>query len=205
MKSYTIHFIRHGITEGNLKGQYIGSTDLPLCIEGEAQLQKMAQEIDYPGAGAFFISPMRRCIQTMDILYPDAKPIVMEGLRECDFGEFEGLTADQLRDMKEFREWIAAPHDYPPPNGESGEHFSQRICAAFEGIVTGLLKTGITSAVIITHSGVIAALLSRYGIPEASPAEWICAPGTGFSARIHPRLWMTDQVMEVFARTPEFS
>ena len=30
MKNYTIYLIRHGITEGNLEGKYIGLTDLPL-------------------------------------------------------------------------------------------------------------------------------------------------------------------------------
>lgn len=202
MKSYTIHFIRHGITEGNIKGQYIGSTDSPLCHEGKEELREMAKKLDYPGGAAFFVSPMRRCVESLEILYPGVKAIVMDGLRECDFGEFEGLTAHQLEEAEEFRQWIAAPQDYAPPSGESGGHFAERVCAAFEGIVTGLLKTGITSAVVVTHGGVISLLLSRYGLPEASPAEWLCKPGTGFSVRIHPRLWVTDQVMEVFARAP---
>ena len=39
MQSYTIHLIRHGVTQGNLLGQYIGSTDLPLAQEGIDRLR----------------------------------------------------------------------------------------------------------------------------------------------------------------------
>ena len=39
MKSYTIHLIRHGISQGNLLGQYIGVTDSPLSKEGKEQLK----------------------------------------------------------------------------------------------------------------------------------------------------------------------
>ena len=39
MRNYQLYLIRHGITEGNLKGLYVGSgTDLPLCEEGRSQL-----------------------------------------------------------------------------------------------------------------------------------------------------------------------
>ena len=42
MKYYKLHLIRHGLTQGNLDGRYIGSgTDLPLCAEGRAQLEEL--------------------------------------------------------------------------------------------------------------------------------------------------------------------
>ena len=202
MKTYQIHFIRHGITDGNLAGQYIGSTDLPLCDAGRKALSALADKYDYPGAGAFITSPMKRCTESLRILYPDAKQIEIGELRECDFGEFEGRTADELRDCKDFADWIKAPADLAPPSGESGEHFSARVCPAFEQIVGGLLKTGTTSAVIMTHGGVISMLLSRYGLPKGEPSEWVAAPGEGFTVRVHPQLWMTGQVMEVCSRLP---
>ena len=43
MKSYTIHLIRHGISQGNLLGQYIGVTDSPLSKEGKEQLKQLAE------------------------------------------------------------------------------------------------------------------------------------------------------------------
>ena len=48
MKNYTIYLIRHGITQGNLEGRYIGLTDLPLCDEGFYAVTRYAQEHLYP-------------------------------------------------------------------------------------------------------------------------------------------------------------
>jgi len=102
MKSYQIHLIRHGITDGNLAGQYIGSTDLPLCSAGEEQLRTLAEKYEYPAAEAYFVSPMKRCIETLDIIYPEANGIAIDGLRECDFGAFEGMTAAELQQSRLF-------------------------------------------------------------------------------------------------------
>ena len=41
MKSYQINFIRHGQTEANLQGAYIGVTDVHLSPKGREQLLKM--------------------------------------------------------------------------------------------------------------------------------------------------------------------
>ena len=93
MQSYTIHLIRHGATKGNQLGQYIGRTDLPLAPEGAEQLRELSRAGGYPTAQAYYCSPLLRCRETLNILYPDAEPVVVEGLRECDFGEWEGKTA----------------------------------------------------------------------------------------------------------------
>ena len=54
MKSYTIHLIRHGISQGNLLGQYIGVTDSPLSKEGTEQLKQLAEQNSYPYAQAYY-------------------------------------------------------------------------------------------------------------------------------------------------------
>ena len=46
MKNYYLYLIRHGITEGNLDGKYIGQTDLALCPQGEKQIQQLASQVD---------------------------------------------------------------------------------------------------------------------------------------------------------------
>lgn len=202
MKTYQIHFIRHGIIDGNLKGQYIGSTDSPLCPLGIEKLRQLEQEYDYPGAAAFFSSPMLRCQQTMEILYPDAKLIVIDALRECCFGEFEGHTADELKEHDIFNEWIAGGGVDAPPGGESAQQFAARVCEAFEMIVAGMMKTGTPSAVICTHAGVIMHILARYGIPEAPMTDWTMDNGCGYSVRIHPQLWTSGGVFEVYDFVP---
>ena len=81
--------IRHGKTYGNTQGRYIGArTDEPLCPEGKAALFKSS----YPEAEFVYVSPMKRCIETAQCIYPG---IPMEKnllLKECDFGVFENKS-----------------------------------------------------------------------------------------------------------------
>ena len=202
MKTYQIHLIRHGITDGNLNGQYIGSKDLPLNDVGIEQIRQLDEACVYPGAASFFSSPMQRCKQTLGLIYPHVKPIVIDEFRECDFGEFEGLTAEELTDSKDFAEWIASDGHAAPPSGESGVDFGVRVCQAFEKIVDALMKTGVPSAVIMTHGGVIMTILSHFGLPEASMAEWAMDPGCGYSVRVHPQLWSAMRKVEVYQTLP---
>ena len=66
-----ILFIRHGLTEGNLTKKYIGSTDQPLCSEGISELKKKSFE----RCSLLVCSPMKRCIQTADIIFPGQEKI----------------------------------------------------------------------------------------------------------------------------------
>ncbi len=202
MKSYNIHFIRHGACDETRKGVYIGTKDVPLGKDGIKELKKLDREFDYPGAPVIFTSPLKRCLQTCEIIYPALKPIVIEDLRECSFGEWEGRTADSLSGNEDFKKWLAGDTSVKPPKGESGADFTRRICRVFQDIVDGLIKTGTTNCVIVTHGGVIMTLLSVYGLPQAKPFDWAMDDGCGFSMRVIPALWMRDRVGEVYARLP---
>ena len=92
MKSYQLHLIRHGLTQGNLDGLYVGSgTDLPLCPEGEAALRDLKEKFVYPRVDTVFCSPLQRATQTADILFPEAShKMVVNDLREMAFGVYEG-------------------------------------------------------------------------------------------------------------------
>ena len=202
MKSYQIHLIRHGETNANLKGQYVGITDVPLSNKGISDLKKLDKNFKYPGAELFFTSPLKRCIQTLDILYPDAKSIKIDGLKECNFGDWEGKTAKQLSKNSKFKDWLNDSQNISPPNGETGIAFAYRVCSAFEELVLNMMKSGKTQAVIVTHGGVITTLLASYGLPRANPFDWIVKPGHGYSIRITPGLWMRDMVCEVYSKIP---
>ncbi|HBC27067.1 MAG TPA: histidine phosphatase family protein, partial [Ruminococcaceae bacterium] len=184
MKSYLIHLIRHGIAEGNLQGRYIGTTDSPLAPQGIEQLRRQKEAGGYPGAEVYYTSPLRRCVQTLRILYPDASPVVVEDLRECDFGDWEGKTAKELEHDETFLRWMEGKEKVSPPNGESSPVFMHRVCAAFEKLVEGMLRSGTTSAVVVTHGGAIMTLLSAYGLPRAKFYDWMTDNGCGYTLRI---------------------
>ncbi len=202
MKSYTIHFIRNALTDENLEGRYIGHTNVEISEEGKAQLAQMKDELIYPPVQAVFTSPLKRCTETARILYPDNKPIAIEGLIEYNFGEFENKTAEELEKHPIFPKWLAGEKGVEPPFGESNEAFEKRVLGTFEKIAEGLMKTGTTSAAIVTHGGVIMAILAAFGIPEYPMHEWITPNGCGFTVKVNPSLWMRAKKFEVFSKFP---
>lgn len=202
MKSYYIHFICHGNIDETHKGKYIGTTNVSLSDKGKMELKKLDYEMKYPGGTALFTSPLKRCKETCEIIYPALKPIVIDQLSECNFGLWEGKTADELKDDKDFQQWIGGSNEVKPPKGESSADFTRRICRMFEDIVTGLMKTGTTESIIVTHGGVIMTLLSIYGLPQAKPFDWVMYGGYGYSVRITPLLWQRDKVCEVYQKIP---
>ena len=204
MKTYRIHLIRHGLTQDNLNGVYCGITDTPLCEEAKEQIESMAKEYKYPGAQFVFSSPLKRCLETAEIIYPQLKPVVIDGLTEYNFGEFEGKTADELyKKQPNFEPWLKGEPGARPPFGESNEDFAKRVCTTFEKIVDGVIKTGTEDLVVITHSGVISTILSNFGLPEAPVSDWLTPPGCGYTIRISHFLWMQGRKFEVVKELPE--
>ncbi|MEF2919431.1 MAG: histidine phosphatase family protein [Acutalibacteraceae bacterium] len=202
MKSYQIHFIRHGSTIEDDKGKYIGITDVPLSGKGISDLKKYDELYIYPGTPIVYSSPLLRCVQTCNVLYPKIQPTIIPDLAECSFGDWEGKTAIQLQTDPKFTAWLANSKDNAPPNGESGSAFTLRICKAFEKLVDDLIKSGETTAVVVTHGGVIMTLMSVYGLPQAESYRWQMDNGFGYSMRITPLLWMRDKVAEVYDFCP---
>ncbi len=205
MKSYTIHLIRNGMTRGNEEGRYIGTTDLPLSPAGEKRLNTLAKKYPYPQADLYYTSPLLRCTQTIKILYPEAKPTLMSGLCECDFGEWEGKTAAEISAHNPaFARWVSGEgRQVTPPGGENGVEMMRRVCASFERIVHGMMINGTASAVIVAHGGALMSILTAYGLPRAQFYDWMTESGCGYSVRITPGLWMRSKVVEVYAKIPE--
>ena len=82
MNTLKIHLIRHGATDANYKGEYIGCrTDIPLSPEGLSGLRLLKDDIDYPEIQRLYSSPMLRCRQTGAVLYPDMNIIPVEELK----------------------------------------------------------------------------------------------------------------------------
>ena len=59
MKGYRISLIRHGRTEANDKGIYIGRTDYPLSQKGISELYNKLDEFEYPHVGKVYMNITR--------------------------------------------------------------------------------------------------------------------------------------------------
>lgn len=165
-----IVWIRHGLTAGNREKRYIGKrTDEPLCLEGIDKLKKGKKAGIYPQGTRLLVSPMKRCLQTAEILYPDLEPLVCPGFIECDFGSFEGQTADELLESQEYyQRWIDSGGRIPFPEGESMESFRKRCVDAFWEVIeqkTDRLNQEET-LICIVHGGTIMSILSTLGIEQ---------------------------------------
>lgn len=202
MKSYQINFIRHGQTEANLQGAYIGVTDVHLSPKGREQLLKISDEQGYPRTEMLISSALSRCLETCDAIFPSQNVTLNGAFSECNFGDWEGKTATQLAGEPKFAEWLSNSEKTPPPNGESGADFTRRVCRGFERLVNSMMTSGISSATIVTHGGVIMTLLAVYGLPQAHSYDWRMDCGYGYATRITPGLWMRDKVIEVYNTIP---
>lgn len=201
MQSYRIHLLRHGQTQANNDGRYIGRTDEPLSPEGLMGLLRMKETYRYPGGCRFFSSPLIRCRQTLEVLYPGCGVEVVEGLAECDFGEWDGKSVAQLKQDERFGRWLAG-EPMEIPGGETGEAFQQRVMTTFETLVEDMMRNKDTEAVICTHGGVIMMLMAAYALPRAPMHEWAAENGGGFTLRITPSLWMREPVAEAIETLP---
>lgn len=201
MKSYLLHLFRHGIPEGQARQQYIGVTDLPLSTDGIKLLQDLKAEYNYDKPIAVFSSPLQRCVQTAEILFPGQEIHRIADLREYDFGDFERKTAEELKGRSAYEDFLQ--QGTAPPGGESNEQFSKRICTAFTKLVRDLLKSGITEAALCTHGGIIMTLLAVYGLPRRNMLEWSAPFGEGYTIRITPSIWMRSGMVEVVGVYPQ--
>ncbi len=202
MKTYTIYLFRHGLTKGNLNAQYIGHTDLPLTTDSISSLKSIKAHKHYPEVDAVFSSPLKRCIDSAKIMFPKNNTLVIDDFIEYNFGEFEGLTAEELKDNEDFKNWLHGDIYAAAPYGESNAQFSHRICDAFEKVVDGCVKTGTNNIAIVGHAGVLITILACYGLPEAPMAHWQMDAGYGYKLRLTPSLWMQARKIEVIDTSP---
>lgn len=198
MRTLKIHLIRHGATDANYDGRYIGcKTDLPLAPEGLNELRLLKDDIDYPEIERLYSSPMLRCRQTGAVLYPDSEPVTVEELKEYDFGSFENKTAAELESNPSFIPWTSG-RLLAPPGGEDNSEFIKRICVGFNKIVLDMIESGLTESAVIMHGGAIMMLLGVSAVPRHKPIEWTADNGRGYSVRVTPSLYHKSGVIEVY-------
>ncbi len=200
MTNYKIFLIRHGITQGNLDGKYIGLTDMPLCDEGYAAISRMAHEEIYPDVQKVYSSPLKRCLETAEIIYPNRYIKQIDKISECDFGDFEGKTQRELESNPDYLEWIKGGMSAAAPRGESYEEFTLRCIDGLEEIFKDMMHDKISTAAVITHAGVIMTLLSGLGLPKGKPADFALNQGEGYMINMTPFLWQRGQTFEIVGK-----
>lgn len=204
MKTFKLHLIRHGITQGNLDGLYIGSgTDLPLCDEGRARLAELRSRFLYPQVDTVFSSPMARAVETANILFPDAAhKFSVQDLREAGFGAFEGRPIRELVKDPDFARWMDPQSGFVPQGAEPTADFHKRCAQSLLRLFEYMIKADVTEAACVTHGGVIMSMLSQRALPSRKPEQWMADPGCGYTVQTDIELWMRDSLVEAIDVVP---
>lgn len=189
-----IWLIRHGMTAGNLKGRYIGRTDEHLCQEGK----KALSELSYPVPDGLFVSPMIRCRETAEILFPGKVFRIIDQLSETDFGNFENKNYRELAGNPDYQAWIDSGGNLPFPGGENREDFRKRTLEGFQRVIAICSRENLQSAALIVHGGTIMTLMEAWGRPERDFYSWHVKNGHCYVTETDEKLWQSGGgVLEV--------
>ena len=202
MKSYHISFIRHGKTKANETGMFIGTTDFPLTDKGRNELYDKLEQFVYPKVERVYSSPLLRCTETAEILFPDNEICIAEEFSELHFGQFEGKTAEELMPREDYHEWLKGGMDAKPPEGESVSELCLRTYKGLHRILMEMMDEDMRHVAIVTHGGVIANAIACFGLPKFDPKQIVCEAGEGFEILMSAQMWQQSQAFEVLGLTP---
>lgn len=160
------------VAAGDVPASFVASGDVPAPSVA-------AKAVAIPFIAA---SPMRRCLETAQILFPGSDPLIIPEFREIDFGSFEGRTAKDLAGDAAYQSWIDSGGRLPFPGGESREAYIHRVCKGFERLCETLFHNSVAEAALVVHGGTIMAVLSSYF--GGDYFDYQCPNGGGYTCTV---------------------
>ncbi|MFF7394014.1 bifunctional RNase H/acid phosphatase [Streptomyces scabiei] len=153
----TFVLLRHGETPLTPQKRFSGSggSDPSLSDVGRYQAERVAAALAARGTIQEVVSsPLARCRETAGIVAArlGLKVAVEDGLRETDFGAWEGLSFGEVRERypDDMNAWLASPDAEPTGGGESFAAVAHRVAATRDALIathrgrTVLLVTHVT-------------------------------------------------------------
>ena len=156
MGDVEIVLVRHGATEWAESGRHTGRTDIPLDDEGRAQAKALGARLAEWKFVLVLVSPLARARETCELAGLGADAQIEPNLREWDYGDYEGLTTQQIRATRPG--WTVFDG---VPNGESIEEVGDRADRVIERVA------GVDGAVaLFSHGHMLRILAARWvGLP----------------------------------------
>ena len=152
--------VRHGQSKANECGYLVGNREAPLSKLGERQADAVCKYIlgKYK-IDVIYSSPLSRACDTVKGVAEELNmPIIKEDqLREMDFGKWEGLTLEEIKNNFDngYSKWAKDVGVFVPPCGESMSEVQARVVRKIKEI--GIKEDGKT-VLIGAHSSVIRSL-----------------------------------------------
>ena len=164
----TTLLLRHGQTVLSVEKRFSGTGDQPLTEVGRGQAAAAAARLATAGAEVVVCSPLRRARETAELVAQAAglELVVEQGLRETDFGDWEGYTFAEVKQKwpRELDAWLASTA-VEPPYGESFDATATRVRQARDRV---LASYGGKTVVLVSHVTPIKTLL-RFAL-DAPPS-----------------------------------
>lgn len=160
VKMLRLYLVRHGETKWNIENKYQGASDIPLSPVGIEQAQALARKIKAFKIDKIYSSDLSRAYETAKMIAKEKNLEIecMPGLREISFGEWEGYTIAQLKELygDSYKKFFLEPHKYPFPGEGSMVAVQTRITKAVSEIVKKHPRGDI---LIVSHGGVLKVLI----------------------------------------------
>ncbi|HEY6747176.1 MAG TPA: histidine phosphatase family protein [Mycobacteriales bacterium] len=154
--------VRHAETVEETAGVVYGALDVDLSVAGAAHARRLGRMIGALEPVAVYSSPRRRAVDTAAAVAAAAgtRPRIRDGLRELDFGAFEGRRYDDLRVEfpAVYQQWMTEPTEVRFPGGECFADLRNRTVAVLRSVRS---THDDATTVLVTHGGVVRALLGH--------------------------------------------
>ena len=147
-----IILVRHGETEWNVAEIFRGRIDIELNGTGIKQAELLAEYLTNLKIDAIYSSPLKRALRTAELIagYQALKVNIARGLIDFDFGEWQGLSHQEVKDRyaELYKEWLSRPDQVRIPDGETLEDVRQRAMAVVDDAVG---RYGSGRVVLVSH------------------------------------------------------
>lgn len=156
----TIILLRHGESTANVQRVLAGRLPgVELTDRGREQVARVAHEL--PRIDVIRHSTIDRCAETARIVAQNRDVIVTEDSRfdEVDYGEWSGLSLDDLQTRAHWERVQQSPHTFEFPGGELMTHVFERAVDGLTSLINDLgpEQTGL----IVSHGDVIKAMVAH--------------------------------------------
>ena len=198
-----ITFIRHGTTQPNTEGRWAGSVDVPITEDAKRDLAELASKYSYPEVEKIYRSPLFRCQQTLEKIYPGREACVLPDAREFNFGDYEGKYAKETFKEPGSEAITEKKLDFRFNGGESFGECLKRGIRAIDEIVEDVQGTGISKIAVFTHAMWTSVLLKYCLEPPKTAAELLCGNGMGISVWLDSEEWKKDRILHFEGVAPE--